>query len=151
MANEIQADYSSGNMLYAVVRNQAGQVWCASQQAFENWGTSGHTAADYDIALTDKSGSCYVGDIDVNVPSGCYCVQLFVQAGASPADTDVLVAGRDIIWTGAGELTAIKILANKAVHDKVAGVIDYYDDDDETVIFKHTLDDEESSATRSRS
>jgi len=33
MANEIQADYSSGNVLYAVIRNPAGQVWCVARRS----------------------------------------------------------------------------------------------------------------------
>jgi hypothetical protein len=148
MANEIQADYSSGNTLYAVIRNLAGQVWCVAEQTFEDWGANDHTADDYDVVLTDESGSRYVGDFDANIPAGPYSIQVFLQAGASPADTDTLVGNRDIIWTGTGELTAVKILANKAVHDKVTGGIDYYDDDNETVIFTHTPYDGESQITR---
>ena len=96
MANEIQVDYAAGNVLYAIIRNPTGQVWYAAGQSFENWGTDGHSADDYAIALTDRSGSRYVGDIDTNLPAGQYSIQWFVQAGASPADTDTLAGGRDI-------------------------------------------------------
>jgi hypothetical protein len=148
MANEIQADYASGNTLYAVVRNRAGQVWHPPQQAFEAWGTNGHTAADYDIALTDKAGSRYVGDFDAGIPAGSYSIQVFRQAGAGPVDTDTLVGSREIRWTGTGELTCVKILANKAVQDKVVDTIDYYDDDGQTILLSHVTCDEEATFTR---
>jgi hypothetical protein len=148
MANEIQADYASGNTLYAVLRNRAGQVWHPALQAFESWGSSGHTADDYDIPLTDKTGSRYVGDFDPGVPSGSYGIQVFRQAGATPADTDTLVCSREIVWTGTGELTAAKLLANKAIGDTAVGTIDYYDDDGQTVLLTHNRQDEGSTTTR---
>ena len=46
---------------------------------------------------------------------------------------------------------AVKLLANKAVQDKSTGVIDYYDDDGETVILTHTPSDSESTLTRTPS
>jgi hypothetical protein len=148
MANEIQADYASGSVLYAIVRTPAGQVWRPAGRAFEDWGAGGHAIDDYDIALTDKSGNRYVGDFDADIPAGCYCIQVFRQAGASPTDGDVLVCSRDICWTGAGEVTATKILANKAVHRRVANAVDYYDDDGVTVLLTHNLNDEEATSTR---
>jgi hypothetical protein len=148
MANEIQAQYASGHTLYAVIRSRSGQVWRPVQQAFESWGQSGHTAGDYDIALTDRTGSLYVGDFDLGIPSGSYCVQVFRQLGATPADTDTLVSSRDIVWTGTGELTATKILANKAVEDTLTETIDYYDDDGRTVLLSLTLQDGPSTLTR---
>jgi hypothetical protein len=148
MANEMQADYASGNTLYAVIRTRSGQVWHPAQQAFENWGLGGHTADDYDIPLTDRTGSRYVGDFDAGIPSGTYCIQIFRQTDAAPADTDSLVGSREILWTGTGELTAAKLLANKALEDKVTETIDYYDDDGQTLLFTQTLHDGVSVFTR---
>lgn len=148
MGNEIQVDHGSGSTLYAVVRNLAGKVWHVAGQTFEDWGEGSHTADDYDFPLVDKSGSHYVGDFDSNIPSGRYCTQVFVQAGASPADTDTLLTSLDIVWSGSGVLTATKMLANKAVHDKVAGTFDYYDDDGQTVLLTHTASDTSSTMTR---
>jgi len=149
MSNEIHADYSSGNALYAVIRNHAGQVWHVAEQAFESWGSTGHTADDYDIALTDSGGSHYVGSFDGNVPGGSCSIQVFRQLGAVPADTDPLVSSRQILWTGSGELTAAKILANQAIQDKVTGEIDYYDDDAQTVLLTHTMGETQAYLTRS--
>lgn len=46
---------------------------------------------------------------------------------------------------------AAKLLVNKAAQNKVTGVIDYYDDDGETVILTHTPNEGESTITRTPS
>jgi hypothetical protein len=148
MANEIHVDYASGNTLYAVVRNYAGAVWYLAGQVFESWGTSGRAADDYDISLTDKGGSRYVESFDGNIPAGRYSVQIFLQAGANPADGDSLVASDEIVWSGTGRVTGDKLLANKAVQNKSTGQIKYYDDDGQTVLLTHTPADAEATVTR---
>lgn len=148
MANEIHVDYASGSTLYAVIRDGLGQVWRSAGQAFESWGTSDHTADDYDIPLLDKGGNRYVGAFDVSVPAGAYSIQVLRQIGVAPADTDPFVSGRSFLWTGSGELTPLKILANRAVYDKVTGAIDYYDDDDLTVLFTQIPAETQSATTR---
>jgi hypothetical protein len=151
MANEIHINYSSGNTLYAVIRNSAGQVWYAGGQVFETWGTGSRTADDYDITLTDKDGSRYVCDFDSNIPAGRYSVQAFLQAGANPADSDNLVGGDEIVWSGTGKVTSYKLLANKAVQNKATGEIKYYDDDGQTVLLTHMPVDTAVTITRTPS
>jgi hypothetical protein len=148
MANEINVNYASGNILYAVVRNGAGDVWNVAGQTFELWGTGGRTANDYDIALTDKDGSRYVGSFDTNITPGRYSVQVFLQAGANPADGDTFIAGEEILWSGTGVVTADKLLANKAVQEKSSGQIKYYDDDGQTVLLTLTPTDAAATITR---
>lgn len=148
MANEIRANYDSGVTLYAVIRNHAGQVWHVDQAAFEAWGAADHAAADYDIPLVDTGGSLHVGDFDTAIPAGRYAVQVFVQAGAAAADTDSLIDSREMVWSGRAEVTATKVVSNKAIHDKASGVISYYDDDGTTVMLTHTMRDEASALTR---
>ncbi len=148
MANEIHIDYSLGNTIYAVIRDDAGQVWYPAGEVFEDWGTNGRNADDYDLALTDKGGSRYVGSFDVDVPAGRYTIQAFLQAGDNPADGDVLVGAIAIIWRGSGELTIDKILANKAVQNKSTGTIEYYDDDGQTILLTITPSEDESSIIR---
>ncbi len=148
MAHEIQADYASGSTLYAVIRNRAGQVWPPGGQAFEDWGFEGRTAQDYDVPLVDKVGSRYVADFPAGIPAGQYGVQVFQQAGAVPADMDSLVSSRQVVWTGTGELTAAKLLANKAFHDTLAATIDFYDDDGQTILLTQTLHEDASTVTR---
>ncbi len=151
MANEIHADYASGSTLYAAVRNNVGQVWYPAGQVFEAWGTDSRNADNYDIALNDKSGGRYIGDFDGNIPAGRYSVQIFLQAGADPVDSDSLLGSREIIWSGSGIVTADKLLANKAAQNKSNGQILYYDDDGQTVLLTLTPTDTESTITRTPS
>jgi hypothetical protein len=148
MANEIHANYASDNTLYALVRNSTGDVWYVVGQTFEAWGTGSRAADDYDLSLTDKSGSRYVGDFDNNIPAGRYSVQVFLQAGANPADGDTLVASDEILWSGTGKIIADKLLANKAIQNKTTGQIKYYDDDGQTVLLTHVPTDAEATITR---
>lgn len=103
MANEIIIDFESGNTIYSVVRNTAGQVWYVSGQVFETWGTSGRDADDYDIAMVDKDGDRYVGTFDTNISAGRYTVQGFLQLDGSPDDSDDLIGSNYILWTGSAE------------------------------------------------
>jgi hypothetical protein len=96
----------------------------------------------------DKGGNRYVGPFDANVPAGTYFVQVFLQAGATPAATDTLVTSREIIWTGGGVVTAAKILANRAVHDKLNHACKYYDDDAQTLLLTHAISETASEVTR---
>ncbi len=148
MAYEIQADYASGSALYAIIRSPSGQVWHPFGRVFEEWGASGHGINDYDIPLTDRNGSRHVGSFDSSIPGGCYCIQVFRQTGEAPADTDTIVCSREILWTGTGELTAVKMLANRAVQSKFTCEIDFYDNDGETVLL--TLIPDENEITLSR-
>jgi hypothetical protein len=148
MSNEIHINYASGNTIYAVIRDIAGQVWNPSTEAFEDWGMDGHNANDYNLPLSDKAGSRYVGDFDADVPAGRYTIQAFLQAGDNPADGDAFVGTIAIIWHGNGELTTDKILINKAVQNKSTGTIDYYDDDGQTILLTITPSEDESSITR---
>lgn len=147
MAYEIQADCASGGTLYAIVRTPAGQVWHPTGRAFEEWGAGGHGVGDYAIPLTDRGGSRYVGDFDGNIPDGTYCIQVFSQAGGDPADADALVCSREIVWAGVGELTAVKLLANRSVQDRITRAIDYYDDDGRTVLLTlQPVDDQDTTS-----
>ena len=90
----------------------------------------------------------YVGNFDSNISAGRYTIQAFKRLGGNPADTDDIIGSGQIIWTGNTELTADKILANKAVQNKLTGGIDYYDDDGLTVILTLTPTETESTVTR---
>ena len=148
MANEIYADYESGNTLYAVVRNKTGEVWYVNGEVFELWGTGSRDAADYCINLVDKSGSLFVGDFDENIQSGRYYIQVFLQAGAMPDDGDSLVKSAEFLWSGTGQIIPEKILVNKAIQNKSTGQIQYFDDDGQTVLVTLTPSEDNESVTR---
>ena len=142
MANEIKLNYTAGlSGIYAVIRNASGQVYNRESNAFENWADA--NLSDYKIALSENGdgGGCYVGDFD---PDGDGIVQVFDSS-------DVFVGSGEIYWSGVGEVTAEKMLANKAVQTKSTGKVDYYDDDGSTVLLSQTPADSDTEVTRTPS
>lgn len=155
MSDEVHIQELSGKTLYFVRFNSSGQVALSDGSSFENWGASGHDADDYDLGLSEiGSGSGhYVGSFDAagNINCGCYIVVVFLRISSVPEDGDIVLGANEIVWTGAGELTAGKMLANKAVQTKSTGVIVIYDDDGITPILTLTPTDAESTITRTPS
>ena len=100
-ANEINAFAPGVTTAYAIVRQTDGDVWYVIGQVFEVWGTGARTAADYDIALTDKAGDMFVGNFDTNVAAGVYHVVTHYQVGGSPANSDPAVWQEHGYWDGA--------------------------------------------------
>jgi hypothetical protein len=99
MSNENSQLYPSGYTLYFTIRNPSGQVWYPAGAVMETWGTGSRTAADYDIAMTDKSGDLYLASIPAALPEGTYILINRRQAGASPHDTnDAMVGGGQGRW-----------------------------------------------------
>ncbi len=148
MANELHTNYESGNTLYAVIRSKEGNVWYVSGMTFELWGTDGRDVEDYCISITDKSGSLYVGDFNENIPSGRYFIQIFLQEGANPANSDSLIESKELYWSGTGEITSDKLLANKAVQNKSSGQIQYFEDDGQTILVTLIPTEDQQSVTR---
>lgn len=146
--NEIYAHYSSGNTLYAVIRDRLCRVWYPQGEVFEDWGQQGRDIADYAVPLTDKSGGLYVGDFPAGVTQGSYMVAIFLQAGAAPDAGDEIVHSRQIYYGGGGVITAEKLLAGRAIQDKISGQITYYDDDGCTAML--TLEPNEDAGSISR-
>lgn len=98
-ANEIRA-FSGAPTCWACVREMDGDVWYVAGDVFEVWGTSGRTAADYDIAMTDRSGDLFTGDFDTDISAGYYYIVTHQQAGGTAADTDPAVYQEYGYWTG---------------------------------------------------
>ena len=96
-ANEIHAFLPGITNAYAMIRGTTGTVWYPTGQVLETWGTSGRTAANYSIAMVDKSGDFFVGDFDTNVSAGAYYISVSNRVGGAPADTD------PVLWESYGE------------------------------------------------
>ena len=99
-ASEIRAFCPGVTTAYAMVREIDGDVWYVSGQVFEAWGTSGRTAADYDGAMTDKSGDFFIGDFDTNISAGTYYLSVHNRVGGTPADTDPAIWWDYVQWSG---------------------------------------------------
>lgn len=115
MAGEIQASYSSGRTVYALIRNRNGLVWNGS--AFEAYATA--NIATYAVSLTEQGSASgfYSGAFPTGITTpGVYSIVCKHQSGGSVAETDATVALGDIQWDGAATLP----LADLATSGQVA-------------------------------
>ena len=106
MANEIQATYDSGESLYVLIFDAAGQVWDAVGANWENYAAAQQD--NYDILLSEiaTSSGQYRGTFSSAISAGVYSVVLFLQAGGSPAGTDERIGDTGIMhWDGSAEIT----------------------------------------------
>lgn len=102
MASEIKFAFDKGSTLYARVFNDTGQVWNTSDTpAFEDWADGSVT--DYDISLTDKSSGQYIGNFPTTA-AGRFKVNIYEQAGVSPATDDEVVGTGEMLWGGTSEI-----------------------------------------------
>ncbi len=120
MANELQyrcGPGGSGQTLYAVLQNadgasaDHGKLWKGASgweaMTVANWG-------DYDIPLVESPASSHLftnaGDIPGSLGACTVRVLIFLQAEASPAVSDDLLADQVFVWTGTEMLTAEKVM-----------------------------------------
>lgn len=99
MANEIQADHTTGKTVYAQIRNTVGQIYNTAGASFEAYSTA--NIADYDIAMTEQgtASGLYAGSMP-SVSTGFYNVVAKERAGGAPAESDVTIGEGTIIWSG---------------------------------------------------
>ena len=99
MSGELKTSYIPGQTLYFIVRTNTGTVWNGA--TFEAY-TAGNFA-NYDIAAVEQGTSgFYIGTMPV-VTAGVYSVEARVQAGGSPAQSDLSLGSGDIEWNGTVE------------------------------------------------
>ena len=104
-ANEIWFyPYDTGNTIYAIFRNPSDDtVWSDADTAWETQNDA--NIANYDVSLTDANGDCYIGDFNSSISAGTYLIGVYLQAGGSPAITDIGIGGGVIFWDGSAEIT----------------------------------------------
>lgn len=105
MANELKTPFTSGQTVYAVVLNAAGQAWRTDTNVFE-----APLAADWGHYATAVAEQSTTGIYDGNFPTaittaGAYNVLFRQQSGSSPAASDSSsgMIGGTICWTGSAE------------------------------------------------
>jgi len=119
MANELTHNSATGLNFYACRFQTDGDVFITDGSADEVWATGGHTADDYDVAMTEEASSGhYKADFDAgtNIGAGVYQVVIYLRVGANPADSDPPVAQGEIYWDGTAEI-------NESVIDTVVDTI----------------------------
>jgi hypothetical protein len=159
-----RSDVSSAEL--AALKLSGGNRAVFSNCIFETSAGASHTGGVYGLVLYDGSSvavlnNCSLRSASAGTPSnGPY--DLYQSAGDiiisncrySTKHGTIIQEGTG--WSAAvkGELTGIgldkaaKMLLNKAVQDKLSGVIQYYDDNGQTVILTHTPSEDGSSFTR---
>ncbi len=108
MSGEIAHNTSTGETLYLCRWTLGGDVFLSDGSSSEEWGTDSRDADDYDVAMAENvPDGHYVGDFDAdgNIAIGTYKVTVFVQAGASPDDSDRAIGQGEISWSGSSEVT----------------------------------------------
>jgi len=168
MADEIQIIHDdAAETIYAVIRNQAGQFYAAATpEAFEsaNWATYDIALAQVDATSPPSSGNAAYKGTFPAVAAGFYWLDVYVQAGANPAQTDWRASSRLLYWNGTalvpasaiegvgnidstgGSLSLAKAveamlawMGGKCVYDAATGIASYYGQDGVTVILSTPL------------
>lgn len=120
MANEVHHNHITGNTLYFCAFQPDGNVFLSNGESDETWGTGGRDADDYDMTMTeDGTGGHYVGTFDTSIVAGVYHITVFLQTGASPADTDRPLGQGVIYWDGSAEIDISTLDAS--INDDVIG------------------------------
>lgn len=100
MASELAGSYVAGANAFAILRNQAGQVWNGS--AFASW--SDGSFASYPIAATEQgtSGDYYADMPAAIVTAGYYNYAMYARQGGSPVLSDLAYrfTKGEIKWNG---------------------------------------------------
>jgi hypothetical protein len=117
MSNELHISDDTGLTLYAVRYNSAGEVGLTDGSSFEDWGTGGRDADDYDVAMLEVgSNGYYVGSFDgsANISiSGLYTIRVFIQGGSNPIDTDTSIGEGEIPWDGTEEISLLNSILDE--------------------------------------
>lgn len=106
MAAEIHFNYLTSKNLYAAVFNTAGEVLRTSTEVFETWGTSGRTAVDYDITMTETAAGAsmhYIGTFPV-IAAAVYRITVYERGNGTPVNSDIAIAEAEIHWDGTSEI-----------------------------------------------
>ena len=114
---------------------------------FDIWNVSGSVIVN-GCSYTTTSGTIIQSD---SKWAGALATALYINGEANKLKIDSAgkVEAAGVAGVDTELLTkAVKLLTNKAVQDKLSGAIQYFDNDEETVILTHTPSEDGSSLTR---
>ncbi|MHC4500547.1 MAG: hypothetical protein ACYS21_15715, partial [Planctomycetota bacterium] len=133
MSNEAVKTYTVNVTVDGYVfRRSDGYVWYPVGEAFEVWGTSGRTAADYwSITMTESevnASGYYEGDFPTDITTAAqYDIQYRERAGTNPANSDtILTPLQPIDWAGTaskGEGAASSLFYTYTVGSTLTGFV----------------------------
>lgn len=98
--------------LYALIRDDDGQVWETVGPSFEAYLTA--NLANYDIALTEQgtASQFYTFTFPSAITAGVFSVAVYLRAGGAPAEGDIAVAEGAVEWDGSAVVPLSTILAD---------------------------------------
>ena len=106
MAKEIQASYTTGATLYALVLKTNGEIWDFVASDWEAIETT--TWGDYDIPMAEEDttpgSGIYTATFPAAITAGVYNIIVRKQISGSPATTDPCVGDGQIHWNGSAEI-----------------------------------------------
>lgn len=104
MANEIQyRHYDTGDTLYAVFQNEAGQVWnLTDTPAYETVSSTNWPAEEYGTVLGEIATNTqqYQQDVPTGLDVGIVRRLIFVRLGGTQALSDYTAADEWLMWDG---------------------------------------------------
>lgn len=118
MASELQTDYLSGKTIYFLLRSSVGTIWNGA--ALASYLSANYS--QYPITATEQGSSGYYVANMPAVAAGFYNILAKVQAGASPAETDITVGTGQIDWSGSVVETLSFLPISGTAQPAVSGV-----------------------------
>jgi hypothetical protein len=101
MANELQYDhYNNTDILYALIRNETGQVLRTSDSVFVDYPTSGSLEDFARDASTPDAGFLWIKNFPDTLSDGLYTIQIKLRAGSTPVYEDLTMASSQGYWNG---------------------------------------------------
>ncbi len=108
MANELVWDTITGETLYAIRWQPAGNAFLTDGASDEAYGAGASDADTYDVTMPEAGvgSGHYVGHFDAgaNIAAGFYPYTIYLQAGGSPVDSDLPIAKGMMYWDGTAEI-----------------------------------------------
>lgn len=120
--NEIATSTTSGRTVYALVRNNAAQLWNTGTQAFEVFASGNWASYALDLVEQDSCGFYGASFPSAITAPGRYSVDIRTQAGSSPAVADQALAGGSVVWGGSAETFVLGNSSGQVQHDLTQAV-----------------------------
>lgn len=97
--NELHVSYPSGSVVYDLIRRRDDLfMWRHAALVFEAYNVANWV--HYKVPLTDRGGDLHSADFPPSIAAGWYLLEDRVQAGGSPASSDVRINHATVYWNG---------------------------------------------------
>jgi len=113
LGSVVEFVYPSGSTVYTIIRKPAdATVWQTTTSTFVAWNNA--NIANYDVALADGSGDYYSVTFPAGIAAGTYGASVYLQAGGTPAITDIILGSDSMASSGYPSVDVVEIEATDA-------------------------------------